>query len=110
MPENEERLTEILHEWVVNPPIPPRFREQVWHRISSAEADAATPAWRRAIQLLVESIMRPKIACSYIAVLLACGVAAGAWTAQVQRDRTDTALGSRYVRSVDPYQFAHSSP
>jgi hypothetical protein len=38
----------------------------------------------------------------YLAILIVSGVVLGSWTAQVQRSRLDAALGSLYVRSVDP--------
>jgi hypothetical protein len=105
-PESEHRLTEALREWVVDMPLPPRFEEGVWRRISRTETQPQTGLWVRALRSLSESFARPKVAYAYITILLVFGMAAGSWTAQVKSSRLETALGERYVGSVDPYQFA----
>ncbi|RPI96189.1 MAG: hypothetical protein EHM39_11080 [Chloroflexi bacterium] len=107
--EHEEQLTQALRAWGVDVPMPARFQEQVWRRISQAETKAAGSGWAGAIGLLAESLARPKVAYAYVAVLIAFGIAAGAWTAQVERTRLETTLSERYVHSLDPYQFAVTS-
>lgn len=103
-PENEDRLSKALQEWVVDPPLPPRFQEQVWNRIARAEAKAKVTFWSGLIGLVKATLDRPKVAYSYAAVLLAFGVAAGSWTAQVKSSRWETDLGQRYLQSINPYQ------
>lgn len=104
-PENDEHLRSLLREWVVDAPLPPRFQEQVWQRIERAGArPTLLTLWRSTLLALQRSLARPKLAFSYVTVLLAVGVAAGSWAAQIQSSRLDTALGLRYVQSVDPYK------
>lgn len=108
-PESEQRLSEALQEWVVDAPLPPRFQEQVWNRIASAEDKAQPSFWSGLVQLANRSLSRPKVAYSYAAVLLAVGIVAGSWTAQMKSNRLATDLGQRYVQSVDPYQHTIAS-
>lgn len=103
-PENDEHLRALLREWVVDAPLPPWFQEQVWQRIQRADAPPKTAPWPALLRLADALLPRPKLAFAYAAVLLASGVAAGSWTAQVQSSRVDAILGLRYVQSVDPYK------
>lgn len=102
--EPDEKLTHALREWVVDAPLPSRFQETVWHRIARAETHPAPGSWADALRQFVESMVRPKVACSYVAVLLLIGIAAGAWRAQIDSNRLESALGARYLQTVDPYQ------
>ncbi len=109
-PENEESLNQVLREWTVETPLPPRFQDQVWQRIARAEAKpAASPAaelWR----LLGGVLLRPRFAYAYLAALLVLGVAAGSWAAQIRTSRLDSELSLRYVQSVDPYRADAAAP
>lgn len=100
--EKDADMDQILKQWSVDAPLPPRFQEQVWKRIASAEArpEAAIGFWSL-VRRVVEA--RPNFAYAYVAVLLLLGVASGAWAAQHQANRLNADLGSRYVQSVDPY-------
>lgn len=104
----EEHLNEALQSWKVEAPLPPRFQEEVWRRIARSDSGADLPFLAKALRILSESFARPKVAWVYITVLLACGVAAGSWTAQVKSSEMEAALGSRYVHTIDPYQFTGS--
>ena len=104
--ENSDPLREILHSWTMDASLPPRFQEKVWQRIARAEAQAQGGVWDVLVSWLQLLLGRPKIALSYVTVLLALGTAAGSWMAQVQSSRVDEALGKRYVQSVDPYRAA----
>ena len=109
-PDNDERLRGVLREWVVDAPLPPRFQEQVWQRITRAETPPApTPgAW---LWRLVEGVLpRPGFAFAYLSVLLVFGLAAGAVAAQIKTSRLNSELSLRYVQSVDPYRADPSSP
>lgn len=103
-PENDEPLRQVLHQWKVQTPLPPRFQEQVWRRISRAEARPQRTFLPGLLNLLTVSLACPKVAYSYVVVLLLLGVVAGSWAAQKEASRLDAALGSRYVQSIDPYQ------
>ena len=105
-PENERRLDELLHRWTVATPLPPRFQERVWQRIARAEptVQAAPGFWAELRRLMDAYLPRPQFAYSYLGLLLLLGILGGAWAAQRESNRLDTALGSRYVQSLDPYQ------
>ncbi len=105
-PENDEALNQVLRQWEVEAPLPRRFQEQVWQRIARAEAEpAVSPGpWAELWRLLGVVLLRPRFAFAYVAVLLAVGVAAGSWAAQVKASRIDSDLSLRYVQSIDPYR------
>ena len=102
--ESDEPLREVLRQWTVDTPLPPRFQEQVWQRIARAEATPEKTFWALLTSFVEAALPRPRQAYSYAAVLLLLGVAGGAWAAQRENNRLEAALGSRYVQSVDPYQ------
>jgi len=108
--QDDTSLDRLLQEWVVSEPLPPRFDEQVWHRIRRAETEPQASIWALMARLITVVVPRPKVACSYITVLLVVGVVAGAWEAQRQNNRLDSALGSRYLQSVNPFQAAAQKP
>lgn len=103
-PDSEARLTAALREWVVDAPLPPRFEEQVWRRISRLETREEEALG--VVRWLWRVFRRPQVAYAYVAVLAALGIAAGTWTAQLRSSQTDAALGSRYMQSLDPYYTA----
>ena len=104
LPEDDAPLREVLRQWTVDTPLPPRFQEQVWQRISRVEQKARLSVWVQLLNLIEVALPRPKFAYSYVAILLLLGVVGGSWAAQRQTSRLDAALGSRYMQSVDPYQ------
>ena len=108
--ENDRPLRQVLREWKMETPLPPRFREEVWRRIARAETQPApTPlAW---FSCWVEVLLpRPKFALSYVAALMVFGIAAGTLAAQVTARRLNADLGLRYVQSIDPYHADTSGP
>ena len=109
-PESDERLRGLLRSWVVGTPLPLRFKENVWRRIEHADLQPDSPFWAGLLRLVAVALPRPKVALAYVAVLLALGVTAGAWAAQVKTTRTEADLGLRYVQSIDPYKAAAPSP
>ena len=109
-PEDREPLNQLLREWRVVTPPPPRFREHVWQRIGRAEAPPESEFWtglRRWVEVLLP---RPKFALAYMAALLVFGMAAGSVTAQIRSSRVEASLGARYVQSVDPYHATILEP
>lgn len=108
LPENDRGLSEELRRWTVTTPLPPRFREGVWQRIASAETEAERGPWAEWVARLAKALVRPKVAYAYLGALVAVGMTAGAWTAQLQRERLETDLGQRYVQALDPFQLAAS--
>lgn len=105
-PGTDRALDKAMKQWVVDPPLPPRFQEQVWQRIGRVEArpQTATTLWALLRRVIETNLSGPKLAYSYVAILVLLGVVGGAWAAQRETNRLDGALGSRYVQSLDPYR------
>ncbi len=109
-PDDESALRQVLGEWAVAAPLPPRFREQVWQRIARAEKQAEGLLWTSLLDLVEVVLRRPKVALSYVSVLLALGVVVGAWAAQAKSKHLDADLSSRYVQSIAPYRADNVAP
>jgi len=106
---NEERqddphLRKLLHAWKVDETLPARFEERVWRRLSLEPAAGTTTIWTNAVAWISQALARPALAASYLAVLLAAGLAAGYWHARVDNAHVAHQLGSRYVRLLDSYE------
>src|SRR3974377_151809 len=108
--ENDESLGRVLRRWTVDTPLPLRFQEQVWQRISRAEAQTAPALWSSLSHWLETILPRPQFAFSSVAIHLVAGVAAGSLAAQARTSRLETTLSARYVQSVDPFRADHSRP
>lgn len=109
-PEDDGPLRQTLREWTVDAPLPPRFRDGVWQRIARAETRPAPGLWSSLSRLVEVVLPRPRFALTYVALLLAFGVAGGSLAAQIRTRRLQTDLGQRYVQSVDPYQGHSTNP
>jgi hypothetical protein len=109
-PEEDAALDKVLGQWKVNSTLPPRFQEQVWQRIAKAQAQPEPVAWVGLWRVVEAILPRPRFAYSYLAVLLASGVAAGSLAAQIKTNRLDSELSMRYVQSIDPYRADASLP
>jgi hypothetical protein len=94
-----------LREWVITAPLPPHFQEGVWQRIARAESAGGVMPLAERLRRFVGAFAAPRVAYAYVAGLVALGIAAGSWTAQVQRSRVEADLGHRYVQSIDPNQM-----
>jgi hypothetical protein len=101
----DESLHRVLREWELNETLPPRFEERVWHRIARKEAAAPASWWVQLVNRIGQAMARPSLAVSYVTVLLAAGLAAGYWHAQIDNARASQELGSRYVRMIDSYEL-----
>jgi hypothetical protein len=103
--ESTDPIRELLRSWAVSASLPPRFQEHVWRRIARANVQPTLVTLLRfTLYTLQRLLSSPKIALSSVTILIAGGMAAGSWLAQVETSRVDEALGVRYVQSVDPYQ------
>jgi len=109
-PENDAHLRTLLRSWVVDTPLPPGFKDSVWRRIERADLQPESPFWAGLMNLIDVSLPRPKVAFAYLTVLLAVGLTAGAWAAQIKTSHAETSLGLRYVQSLDPYHSAAVHP
>jgi hypothetical protein len=90
------KLSTLLREGRVSPPLPPRFQENVWRRIENAEAPAKSGSW---LELLAALVLRPRFACATVAALVLLGVLLGAHQgAQLAKQDAQ----ARYVAMVAP--------
>jgi hypothetical protein len=107
-PENgtaEDRMLDsTLRTWQIQAPLPPRFREQVWQRITREEARAPLAVWQQVAGWISQALARPSLAVGYVTLLLFLGLVAGYWQARAENERSLEDLSSRYVQMIDPYQ------
>src|SRR5262245_45428943 len=98
-------LNEKLKSWNVSAPLPPRFQENVWKRVTALDKSPATPFWRALEERLARAFLRPAFTSAYLAVLLMVGLGNGFWQARAKTTEWDKALAEKYVQAVDPYQM-----
>jgi hypothetical protein len=107
-PENgtaEDRMLDsTLLSWQIQAPLPRRFREQVWQRITREEARGPLAAWQQVAGWISQALARPSLAVGYVTLLLFLGLVAGYWQARAENERSLEDLSSRYVQMIDPYQ------
>jgi len=90
------KLSKLLRQSRLSPPLPPRFRENVWRRIEDAEAPVQAESWFAALAALV---LHRRFAYATAAVLVLAGALLG------MRDGMQTArldAQARYVALVAP--------
>jgi len=109
-PEGGDSLRQVLRQWTVDTPLPPRFQEQVWQRIARSETQPALSLWASLSRWVEVLLPRPKFAFTYMALLLVLGVAAGSLAAQARARHLDADLSLRYVQSLDPYRADALNP
>ncbi len=101
---NDPALSQLLREWRVSASLPPRFREQVWQRITRSEQARPGSPWQAIREWIEGALRRPAFAASYVAVLLVAGLVAGYAQARAEISRAEDAWRARYVQTVDPFQ------
>ena len=102
--QDDKPLSKALKEWRVEAPLPPGFQDAVWRRIERAQATPTLSVWGQIAEWIVNSLPRPALAASYLAVLLTVGGTMGWVQARHANSRLNGELGLRYVRTLDPYQ------
>ncbi|MFO1458540.1 MAG: hypothetical protein U1G08_03960 [Verrucomicrobiota bacterium] len=96
----DSRLRGLLRDSHPQPPLPPRFQEEVWRRIDRS-APAESPGWASAW----EHWLRDRFLRASVAVAVAAAVVAGAWTGLLHGEsQSKAAERGRYLASVDPLQ------
>ena len=105
--QNPERVGRLLREWQVRSALPPRFVENVWRRIESAEHSGtrvSNPSlWALIRAWITTALPRPAFAVAYISLLLIAELLAGYWHSQAETANWDKVLASRYVQTIDPF-------
>ena|ERR1043166_9098474 len=100
---NDPGLSRLLREWKTDSAPPPRFNEQVWHRIAARETAGSPFTLLR--DRIAAALLRPRVALAYATVLLLAGLLAGFLEAQATSTRVSEDLSTRYVQMMDPYQM-----
>ena len=95
----EDKLSGLLRESRAAPPVPPRFQENVWRRIESAEKRNAPLAGDNWLDAVAIWLLRPRLAFAVAAVLVLTGLGLG-WSSGEQLARQDAQ--ARYVAAVAP--------
>lgn len=103
-PEQDPKLHQLLQTWQITENVPPRFQQQVWHRLARRQARPETSVWSLLLDRFTGALARPSLAVSYLTALLVLGLATGYWQAHHQNEEAAASLGVRYVRLLDPYQ------
>ena len=73
----DSRLSALLRESRLAPPLPPRFQENVWKRIERSEAPAASRAASNWLEALAGYLLRPRFALAAAMVMIVAGSAFG---------------------------------
>jgi hypothetical protein len=105
--DDDGALGSLLQAWKVRETLPPRFQQQVWHRVEREEARKSTSLLDFISRWLVGWMAKRSMAISYVALLLLTGLASGYWQGRVSSEHTSHSLSTRYVRMMDPYQATH---
>jgi hypothetical protein len=98
-------LRELLAAWRVEAVLPPRFQARVWRRIEQRAVRPEFGGWTELFNALGAALARPRLAVSYVILLLAAGLLAGYWQGRLAQTRAEETLGARYVQMLDPYQM-----
>ena len=93
------KLGSLLREARATPSLPPRFQENVWRRIESAQAGNIRLGDSTWLDALVGLVLRPRLALAVAAVLVLTGVGLG-WRQGEQLARHDAR--ERYLAAVAP--------
>jgi hypothetical protein len=93
---DDTKLSALLRQGRVSPPLPPRFQENVWRRIEEAAVPAQTGSWLDAFAALV---LRPRFAYATVTALVLAGALLGTYQG-AQTAKQDAQ--ARYVAMVAP--------
>jgi hypothetical protein len=98
---DDTKLSSLLRESRVAPSLPPRFQENVWHRMEGVQTE--NPAgWLTRLDTLVAWLLRPRLALAGVATLILLGAFLGL------RDGTQTArqdAQAHYLAAVAPHSL-----
>ena len=96
---DEAKLSKSLREARPNPALPPRFHENVWRRIESAEESVAATSAAPWLDWLARWLVRPRLAFTVAALLVLMGVGLG-WNNGERLAQTEAQ--ARYLAAVAP--------
>lgn len=96
---DDVKLSELLRQARFSPSLPPRFQENVWHRIEHTEAPATATCRLAWLDTLAALVLRPRFAYATVATLMVAGILLG--THQGAQTAKQDAQ-ARYVALVAP--------
>ena len=104
--ESHQPLHKVLREWKpASGNLPRNFQRTVWERIASVESRRAGNPFVLFRAWIEQSLIHPKVAASYLGVVLLFGLATGYTHAQVRTEKMERAQRQAYVQMIDPYQM-----
>lgn len=95
----DEKLSGLLRNARTTPSLPPRFQENVWRRIETAEKRHNPEAVWNWPDAVAAWVLRPRLAFAVAAVLVLAGLGFG-WSSGEHLARQDAQ--ARYVATVAP--------
>jgi len=95
----DDKLNGLLREARTASSLPPRFQENVWRRIETAERRDASLADGNWLDAFAAWVLRPRLAFAVAAMLVLAGLGFG-WSSGEQLARQDAQ--ARYVATVAP--------
>jgi len=95
-PIEDAKLAGLLRAARSAPSLPPRFQQNVWRRIETADEPDISASW---LDLLATLVLRPKLAVATVAMLMLAGIMLGSieGSKAVRQDAQ-----ARYIASVAP--------
>jgi len=105
--DQDTKLRELLHTWVVSPKPDPDFAASVWRRIAAEQKeDSWTVIWQRVHEWLLVQLPKPAYAAALLAVVVALGATAANVRANQMRDQYRLEHARQYLASIDPLAMA----
>lgn len=101
----DDRLSQLLGAWTVDPPPAPNFQRRVWARIERKQVQAiGTDSILRGWFVL--KLPQPAYAAALIALFALSGLGAASVVATHVERKERTILRERYLTSIDPIAMA----
>lgn len=99
MNSEDVKLSALLRESRISPALPPRFQENVWHRIEKAEAPVSAAPGLSWLDALAALVLRPRFALATSVALVVAGALLGARAGDLAANQTAQA---QYLTAVAP--------
>lgn len=103
---NDERLSQLLTSWTVQPEPEPDFQRAVWARIERRQSWQLTDLFPRLRDWIVLKLPRPAYATACIAFFVLTGLGVAGVVSDRRELHERAALKERYLTSIDPVAMA----
>ena len=95
--QSDAKLSSLLRESRITPPLPPRFQENVWRRLVRDETENnLIAAW---LEKAMAALLRPRVALAAALILIIAGIVAGMYEGNRMAIKT---AQLRYLTAVAP--------